>query len=270
MYRRCSTGADCSEWITGNRIHWYYERQGGTLHARSPPQRATRAERACKFNRNIFVAMVEQSRDSVVPLNVMNGLSWIHCRSICHGALTLFAIKGYRIQFRRSTYFFPPFISHALSAYIVRNITRSGTVDRCICRCIMMPRKFRIFAPTFRHHSSCLGCLYALLSDASTHGTNMFLVLLFASQRDGRWYTFSVTPSSDTVRFVYLCLCGYALYIYTRKPSVCWIFTTDCPVKRLCSSNILERGCSGVHACSQMWGKIVLYDVVYGALSLAK
>lgn len=29
-------------------------------------------KRACKFDRNIFVAMVEQSRDSVARLNVMN------------------------------------------------------------------------------------------------------------------------------------------------------------------------------------------------------
>lgn len=35
-------------------------------------------KRACKFDRNIFVAMVEQSRDNVTRLNVMNDLSWIH------------------------------------------------------------------------------------------------------------------------------------------------------------------------------------------------
>lgn len=52
---------------------------------------------------------------------------------------------------------------------------------------------------------------------------------------------------------MFACTRESALYIYIRKPSVCWIFMTDCPVKRLCSSNILERGCSGetwAYSCS--------------------
>jgi len=32
------------------------------------------------------------------------------------------------------------------------------------------------------------------------------------------------------------------IYLYPSKPAVCRIFTADCPVKRLCSSNILQRG----------------------------
>jgi len=138
---------------------------------------------------------------------------------------------------------------------------RNGTVHRCICRCVMMPRKLRIFVPTFKHRTFCLGCLYALLGDISTHGTNMFRMALFASRRGAMIYFFGNTIVRDTVcfvctpMFVHMCMYvrarGYALYIYTHKPSVCWIFTTDCPVKRLCTSNILERGCSGVFACSQ-------------------
>jgi len=99
--RRCSDGADCSKWITGNRIHYYYERQGGVRYTLVRHRNLRHEQkRACKFDRNIFVAMVEQSRDSVARLNVMNDLSWIHCRSDCRFALALLARKGIAIQFR--------------------------------------------------------------------------------------------------------------------------------------------------------------------------
>jgi len=99
--RRYSDGADCSKWITGNRIHCYYEWKGGVRYTLVHHRNLWHEQkRACKFDRNIFVAMVEQSRDSVARLNVMNDLSWIHCRSDCRFALALLVRKGIAIQFR--------------------------------------------------------------------------------------------------------------------------------------------------------------------------
>lgn len=106
--RRCASG-DCSEWITGNRIHWYYERQGVRYTLVYHRNERHEQKRACKFDRYIFVAMVEQSRDSVARLNVMNDLSWIHCRSDCRFILALLALKRIAIQLRSdriALYFF--------------------------------------------------------------------------------------------------------------------------------------------------------------------
>lgn len=117
----------------GNRIHWYYERQGGALHARSPPQRATRAERrACKFDRNIFVATVEQSRDSVARLNVMSDfksnslsvhLSW-RVSASCSERQSQFNFADRRLSF------FPLLLY--ISTYIFRNIARNTEEEETV------------------------------------------------------------------------------------------------------------------------------------------
>lgn len=62
-----------------------------------------------------------------------------------------------------------------------------------------------------------------------------------------------------------------ALYIYIRKPSVCWVFTTDCPVKRLLQfqysrKRLLPDEPSVRSLVDAMRGEcaIVLCDVAYG------
>lgn len=72
---------------------------------------------ACKFDRNIFVAMVEQSRDSVARLNVMSDLSQIRCRSICHDACSA-PCSEKPSQFNFADFSFSLFRSIHTSTYI--------------------------------------------------------------------------------------------------------------------------------------------------------
>lgn len=73
-------------------------------------------KRACKFDRDIFVAMVEQSRGSVARLNIMNDLSWTHCRAV---VLALLAAEQIAFDFVPiESHFIPSFSIHSCISYI--------------------------------------------------------------------------------------------------------------------------------------------------------
>lgn len=182
----------------GNRIHWYYERQGDALHACSPPQRATRAERrACKFDRNIFVATVKQSRDSVARLNVMSDfksnslsvhLSW-RISTPCSERESHVYFVAFYFFLSCSTY---------LHTYFVILLEIQRRKRQCTSEFVGMwwfwANLFpRLFVSAFKHRTFSLSCLCALLSDTSLHGTNMFLVLflILRTQEGGRMIYFS-------------------------------------------------------------------------------
>lgn len=109
----------------------------------------------------------------------------------------------------------------------------------------------RFFISTFKHRTSWLGCLCTLCLAIQVRYWYQYVSRAFPhlATAGGRRYILRMIyfPENIIVRHRLLSFARVytrALYIYIRKPSICWIFTTDCPVKRLCSSNILERGCS--------------------------
>lgn len=171
----------------------------------------------------------------------MNDLRRIHYRSICHDALTRLASKRNRnlISPIDSHFIFPR--SPALHTYIFCNITRNTErgeiVHKRICRRVMtlwanLPSLFRLDFQTSYILPRLFMCV--LLSDTSSHGTNMFLALFLISQRGkGREGGRMIYFSENIIvrhRLLGLCVClrvctrESALYIYIRKPSVCWIF----------------------------------------------
>lgn len=236
-------------------------------------------KRACKFDRNIFVAMVEQSRDRVARLNIMSDVSWIHVLRL---SLALFALKEIAFDFRSNRTLFPRFVQiHVFRLYTYLYLLQYYAKERevhlqdAVARRRTQTQRFRLLSVVhlalrlFIAFAQRNYVLYQYVSHVLRLASEKRDDILFRKHCYPTPVSRSMSGACVYRRVLYYifipvsrAFAGYLRQIVRLSGFAVPIFSKEAAHRRAFSSlarSLARRG-----------ENIVLYDVAYDALPLAK